>query len=174
MRDGGRSAVIVPFALPPGIEAMRRENVPVATAGVPPHITLLFPFIPAPELGSEIRARLADAIRGIPPFDVRFRAVAQLPDALYLAPEPAAPFRALITAVCLAFPALPPYADPTLDPSDVEPHLTIALGDGARFDVLAADVRPALPFTRRATAVAVLAESDGGTWRTRWRLALRS
>ena len=174
MGDGGRSAVIVPFALPPVIEAIRRENVPVATAGVPPHITLLFPFVPAAELGSEIRAGLADAIRGIPPFDVRFGTVARFRDALYLAPDPAEPFRALITAVCLAFPALPPYANPTLDPRDIEPHLTIALGDGARFDVLAADVRPVLPFTSRATAVAVLVEADGGNWRTRWRLALRS
>ena len=75
---------------------------------------------------------------------------------------------------CVAFPALPPYADPALDPRDVEPHLTIALGDGARWDVLAADVGPVLPFTSRATAVAVLAEADGGNWRTRWRLSLRS
>jgi hypothetical protein len=75
--------------------------------------------------------------------------------------------------VCRAFPGLPPYGDPAIGPGDVEPHLTIATGDGARFDELAAVAGRSLPFSRRAAAVRVIAEGDDGRWRTRWRLALR-
>ena len=174
MPGEARSAVIVALAVPAAVESIRRRNVPVATAGVPPHVTILSPFVPTAQLGPAVRARLAVAIGAATAFDVRFESVGRFPDALYLEPDPAQPFRELIVAVCEAFPALPPYGDPALRPRDIEPHLTIAIGDGSGFDALAAAVGSVLPVSRRVAAVTVVAEGGDGRWRTRWRLPLRS
>ncbi len=168
-----RSAVIVRVAIPSRIEAIRRRLVPVATLGVPPHVTILSPFVPARTLDRDVRTRLAAAINDVPAFDVGFDAVERFDDALYLAPVPEAPFRALIASVSGAFPGFPPYGDPSYRPQDVVPHLTIAIGDGSAFGEAAREAAPALPFERAVRAVTVVAEDASGWWRTRWRLRLR-
>lgn len=172
--DEARSAVIVPIAIPAEIERVRRTRVPVATAGVPPHITLLSPFLPAAGLDDRVRARLVPGLAAVPPFEARFEAVRRFADALYLAPEPDEPFRELIGAVCGLFPDLPPYGEPSYRAEDVVPHLTIAIGDGAGFDEWASEAERWLPFKRRIGSVIVVAERPDGRWRTRWRLALGS
>jgi 2'-5' RNA ligase len=168
-----RSAVIVTVAIPSRIEAIRRRHVPVALLGVPPHVTILSPFVAAGTLDRDVRRRLAAAISDTPAFDVRFGAVERFDDALYLAPVPEAPFRDLIRVVSRAFPGYPPYSDASYQPEDVIPHLTIAIGDGTGFDGYAREAARALPLERRVRAVTVLAEDAEGRWRTRWRLRLR-
>ena len=168
-----RSAVIVPVAVPAAVERVRDEHVPVAAAGVPPHVTLLSPFVPAARLDGTTRDRLSLALAPIRPFEAGFAVIGRFPDALYLAPEPDAEFRRLIAAVCGAFPAYPPYAEATYRPEDVVPHLTIAIGDGSTFDDLASRLDSALPFTNRIDEVTVVAEGVDRRWYTRWTLPLR-
>ncbi len=168
-----RSAIIVAFRLPARIEAVRRRHVPVASLGVPAHVTILSPFVPADALDDVARTTLMDIVGGHRAFDVRFDRCASFPDALYLVPRPAKPFGALIAAVGRAFPAYPPYGDPTFRPEEVEPHLTIAIGDRLSFDPLLDAVTPALPVEGRARALTVIVEGSDGRWRTRWRIGFR-
>ncbi len=167
------SAIIVAFRIPGSVEAIRRDHVRVARLGVPPHVTILSPFVGAAELGPEVRRRLAGIAATVPAFDVRFGSVDRVPDALYLPPIPAGPFIRLASAVVEAFPGLHPYGDPGLRAEDVVPHLTIAIGDGNGFEELAARAGAALPMDGRATALTVVAARDDGRWRTVWRIPLR-
>jgi len=167
------SAIIVAFRVPRSIGSIRRDNVPVARVGVPPHVTILSPFLPAADLDGDIRARLARVAAGVAAFSVRFGAVERFVDALYLAPQPAAPFNRLIGDVVAAFPGHHPYGDATYLPEDVVPHLTIAIGDESEFDGLARRARRSLPIAGRAAILTVVAEGQEGRWRTVWRLPLR-
>jgi 2'-5' RNA ligase len=171
--DEPASAIIVAFPITGRIEAIRREHVPVARVGVPPHVTILSPFLPAGGLHPPVRQRLARIARRVPAFGVQFRAVRRFPDALYLEPEPAAPFRRLVRDVCAAFPGHPPYGNPSYLPDAVVPHLTIAIGDGSAFDGLAALAARSLPISLAAGHVTVVAEGADGRWRTVWRLPLK-
>ena len=121
------TAVIVRVSLPVALERTRRMASPVAAVGVPAHITLLFPFLPASALDHAVRDRLAAIAATVAPFEVGFRRVARFPDAIYLAPEPAMPFRDLTSAIVAMWPEHPAYAGRY---DEIVPHLTIAEGHG--------------------------------------------
>lgn len=137
-----RSALIVTLPIPRGLETIRCDNVPVASLGVPSHVTILSPSLPAGELQPSVRRRLVEIAAGHPAFDVTFARVERFPGALYLAPQPNEPFRELSVAVVRAFPGYPPYGEPTYRPEDGVPHLTFAMPGSVSFDDLAAAARP--------------------------------
>ena len=58
-------------------------------------------------------------------FEFRLNKIKTFPDTLYLAPEPASPFVAIIKAITAAFPRYPPYAGRH---DSIVPHLSIACG----------------------------------------------
>lgn len=168
-----RSAVIVQLRLPPALERLRVTHDPVAADGVPAHVTILFPFVPADELRPPIRDRLVQALSSVRPFEVRFPRTGRFPGSLWLAPEPAQPFHELIQCVAAAFPEHPPYEGLH---DEVIPHLTLALGAEAELDHLqdAADATGliagrAMPVRQ----VVVIAEGAGRRWDARWRIRLR-
>jgi 2'-5' RNA ligase len=98
--------------------------VPGAAEGVPPHVTLLGPWRPAPLSPTDF-ADLAAAIAGIPPFHLTFRQLGRFGETvLYLRPEPDEPLCTLIQRLIDAFPETPPYGG---EFSDVVPHLTVAM-----------------------------------------------
>jgi 2'-5' RNA ligase len=164
-----QSAVIVRIRLPAGLERLRRTRDRSAPLGVPGHVTILYPFLVRRELTAAVRADLASIAREIRTFDVGFATMARWPGVVYLDPEPRAPFSAMIDRVVARWPDHPPY-DGAID--EVIPHLTIAERDGPIDDILAA-VPAFLPFVARATGLEVLAETDEGRWRSRWRLPFR-
>jgi len=84
---------------------------------------LVYPFVPPAEVDEEVLAGLAAAIATVSAFDCAFGRTEWFgDDVVWLAPEPAAPFRALTAAVVSAFPAHRPYGGIH---DDVVPHLTI-------------------------------------------------
>jgi 2'-5' RNA ligase len=105
------------------IDQWRMPTVAIASLGVPPHITLLYPWHPAP-LHSEDLRQVAAAVAGTAPFMVTFRQVGRFPGALFLAPEPEDMVRTVIRRLVQAFPETPPYGGQF--GSDPTPHLTIA------------------------------------------------
>jgi 2'-5' RNA ligase len=168
-----RSAVIVQFSLPPALEQLRAAHDPVAANGVPAHVTILFPFVPVDDLTPAVRRRLADAVRGTPPFEVRFPRTGRFPGSLWLAPEPARPFHELIERVSDAFPEHPPYEG---QHDVVVPHLTLALGSEEELDGLETATRASGIRTHRPMPVRrllVIAEGVNHRWDARWRIALR-
>ncbi|MEW5990619.1 MAG: 2'-5' RNA ligase family protein [Chloroflexota bacterium] len=161
--------------MPPRLAAIRRREVEVARLGVPPHVTILSPFVEVEEIDGAVVARVAEVVAGVPAFDVSFGAVRRWPASelgpgvVWLEPTPAEPFVALTRASWAAFPGYPPYGR---EDDDLETHLTIAIDEPARFDAVEAEASRLVPFRRRATSVALLVEGPQGRWRTRRRFPL--
>lgn len=111
------------------------------------HITVLAPFLPAPDEASlEVVAGILAATR---PITFALRRLETFPNGIiYLAPEPADPFRALTEALAAAFPQCPPYGGQF---PDVVPHLTL---DQRSDDVSVSSTREALGDTIPVTCVA--------------------
>src|SRR4051812_41366323 len=89
-----RSAVLVP--LPAAGEALQAAGLPAggigAPPGMPPHITVLFPFLdPGPALDTA-HGQLGELASAAPAFDVALRATGRFPGVLYLLPDRSAPF----------------------------------------------------------------------------------
>ena len=163
------SAIVVRIPVPPALERSRRQWDWAAGVGVPAHVTILFPFLPAPRLGPGVRADLATIAAAHGPFDVRFRRVGRFPGVVYLAPEPSGPFTHLTEAVVTRYPDFPPYGGAF---DEVIPHLTIAESADGPLDEIAERARAALPFAYRVSAFELIVEGGDGRWRTRWRVSL--
>jgi 2'-5' RNA ligase len=138
-----------------------------APAGIPAHVTILFPFVEPARLG-EIAGRLAELVAGAGAFDLTFRRTARWPELLYLEPEPAEPLVALTHAIEREWPDHPPYGGAH---ETIVPHLTVAdSADPALLDRIAADVEPRLPVATHVREASVFVEDDGGRWPERSRL----
>jgi hypothetical protein len=120
------SALLVPV---PSADWLVLDRVPERRGLlVPAHVTLLTPFVPLPDLTDGVVSELADLFGDVVPFPFRLRQVCQFPDGtVYLAPDPAAPFRQLTSAIGRAFPEHPPY-EGRFD--SVVPHVTVPLAEG--------------------------------------------
>jgi len=106
-----RSALIV--AVPEvaaAIDAWRERTCSAKPSnGVPPHVTILIPFVPPPSIDRSLVQELGRHFESLASFAFELLAAARFPDVLYLAPEPADPFVRLVEAVTDAYPAFPPY-----------------------------------------------------------------
>lgn len=159
------SAVIVPIPEAEAAVGEHRARLDRAASwGVPAHVTVLYPFLPPDQLDSGRVRELADAIRSVPRFDVTFAEVRWFgEDVVWIAPEPASGFRALINTVASAFPEYPPYGGAFGDPV---PHLTIGAHVGREaLDAAAEAVASHLPFTSSIDVAHLLEGSDApGAW----------
>jgi len=120
-----QTALIVPvMAAEPAVGQHRRHFDGAAAWGVPPHVTVLYPFVePTLAHQPETLDAIREAIRVVPAFDCSFAETSWFDeDVLWLAPDPAQPFRDLTTGIFTAFPDYPPYAG-AHDGS--APHLTV-------------------------------------------------
>ena len=163
------SAIIVRVPIPARIARVRRQWDPSAAVGVPPHVTVLFPFLPPGRLDARVRRELADIAAAHDAFDIRFTAIGRFPGLLYLAPEPAGPFVQLTEACAERFPDFPPYGGVH---DEIVPHLTVVEGEQAPTDAIARQLEAGLPFTYRVRALEVITPTEAGPWRLRWRLRL--
>lgn len=150
------------------VEAFRRQHDPAAAAGVPAHVTILYPFQPPEALTEATLAVLRALFAERPAFTVALTEARRFPEVLYLAPTPAEPFRELTAAVAARFPETPPYGGAF---AEVIPHLTVAQpADSAQLDQIAADfaeaARGQLPIRARVEALTLL-ENSAGHWRVR-------
>lgn len=78
------------------VEVVRSAHDPAAAAGIPPHITVLYPFLPPKQLSAAgIQQEVASCFQQFVPFDFVLVSVKRFPGTLYVAPEPSELFRAL-------------------------------------------------------------------------------
>ncbi|MFF4507950.1 2'-5' RNA ligase family protein [Streptomyces sp. NPDC001401] len=166
----GQTALVVPVPeAEPAVRAWRDRFDPAARAGVPAHVTVLFPFLPASLVDAGTCAALDEIFGRHPSFEVRFEESGRFPGVLYLAPTPDAPFRRLTEAVVDRWPEAPPYGGKY----EPHPHLTVAQGqDDAVLDEIEAGLRLGLPFTARVPTVDLVAY-DGTDWQHRASFALQ-
>jgi hypothetical protein len=128
---------------------------------VPPHITLLVPWVPAPS--QRDLDRLSDTIRDFGPLDLTFPQVERFPKGvIYLRPEPFEELQQLMMAVTGAFPDYPPYGGEYPEPY---PHVTlVAEGDEALLAEIRAAVADSPPPEVHIDAVTTWASPDYGLW----------
>jgi 2'-5' RNA ligase len=162
------SAIAIRVRLPADLERFRVAHVPTAAIGVPAHITLIYPFVPADQLDASVRRRVARALASHPQFPFRLSGVRRWPNSHYLAVEPLEPFEAIVRSLVEVFPEYPPYAGEF----EYVPHVTIAEGDDRAIAVLARDL--SVPAgEQEVTRILLIAQGRDGTWRYRWTFHLQ-
>lgn len=165
--------ILVPTAVP--VIGRWYEQTSAAADGMPPHLTLLWPWVEAPVDPASVY-RATTAVAGIAPFEITFARCGRFPGVLYLAPSPAPPVELLIRRLGEALPDQPAYGG--WFGAAPPPHLTVAKSaDEAELDLIQAAVEAAL----RPRALSVLVDKvsiseEGlgprGTWAVRHELTL--
>jgi 2'-5' RNA ligase superfamily len=136
------------------------------STGVPAHITILWPFVPAARIDDALLANLHSLFETTDSFTFELRTAARFPETLYLVPEPTDRFAHLTRLVFEAYPEHPPYEDAF---DAIVPHLTTAQGNGHVLAKAEAEVLPQLPIVARAREALLLEEirPDATVWRPR-------
>lgn len=161
----GQSGLIVrvPEA-EPVVGAWRDRLDPSARAGVPAHVTVLFPFLDAGRIDQEVSAAIGEVLGEHRSFQARFDHCGRFPGVLYLAPEPGGHFQRLTEAIGTRWPEFPPFGGQF---AEVVPHLTVAQGqDEAVVEMVEMDLRAALPVVAQVSSVDLFVH-DGRRWRSR-------
>jgi hypothetical protein len=134
--------------------------------GVPLHVTVMYPFLPARSIDAATEAAVAELAGGVSPFAFALTRVGRFPGVHYLAPDPAGQFAALTGLVQHLWPACQPYGGVY---DTVIPHVTVALGDSPPADLAALERR--LPIGATADELWLLDQTSRG-WVTRRRFPL--
>jgi 2'-5' RNA ligase len=165
------TALILPVALPPRLEALRIRSVPDAAAGLPAHVTVAYPFAEADSIDAAVDAFVAQVVARHAAWTMRLVDRRRWPDAVYAAIEPDGPAIALQADLAAAFPSLPIYGG-TIDV--FVPHVTIA--EGRAVDDPEVDADPGwddLPVTVAVSEVELIVRSGAGRWNVERRFPLR-
>ncbi|MCA2215070.1 2'-5' RNA ligase family protein [Jidongwangia harbinensis] len=159
----GQTALLAAVAeAEPLVGQWRRRFDPSASAGVPAHVTVLFPFLDVGRVTDTVVGDLRALIGAHRCVTVRFEECRRFPEALYLAPTPDQPFRALTESIARRWPEAPPYEGRF---TEVIPHLTVAHGQPPQvLDELAAELAHRLPTTATISSISLFV-CDGHRWR---------
>ena len=171
--DDGRSALVVPVPEAEPVVARWRLGLdPAAAAGIPAHVTVLYPFLPLEDIDEGVITELRALLATSPAFAFHLAAVRWFgTDVVWLAPEPDQPFRSLTELVTIRWPECPPYGGTY---EDVIPHLTIGDGgDRGEMVQAAGAVAGALPVAAMASEVSLLG-SVGASWEVLASFALKT
>jgi 2'-5' RNA ligase len=139
------------------IDGFRRQYT-ADGASVPPHFTLMFPFLAPAEVTPRVLERIGDVTAAVPGFDFTLSRVDRFPSSvIFLAPDQPGPFIDLIERLRIAFPEVSPYWD-KLD--SIVPHITIAdealVSSAERMDDIGRAVSARLPIRCVAREVVLL------------------
>jgi hypothetical protein len=169
----GETALIVPVLEAEGLVGRYREKYdPSAAVGVPPHVTLLYPFLAPDSVGPGDLAALTTLFASSPAAEVAFPRCGRFePKTLWLAPEPEAPFLALMRRIFARWPQCPPYGG-TIAADQVVPHLTVCDSiSGEPLDRIEVALAGGLPVRVRVDE-AWLIENRTGRWTIRQQFAI--
>lgn len=156
------------------VKPFRDRHDPSAAAGVPAHITLLYPFKPPATIDGRDMATLRELFARFAPLRFELTRVRRFPaETLYLEPMPDDPFRQMTLAIWKEFPETPPYGGRH---PDIVPHLSVArMADERQLDRVAEAfslaARNTLPIQTWVDSVALL-DTASGRWQTRATFAL--
>jgi 2'-5' RNA ligase len=167
------SALILPVPeVQPLVDRWRIATSEAAQLGAPAHVTLLFPWLPAP-VGPEGLQRARCALQSFPPITLTFTQVRRWPRVIWLLPEPEAAVRAMTAVLMNAFPECPPYGG---EFPDLQPHLTVAEGTEEALDRIEPEVIQALaesgPVTVTVDSVAVPERQEDRRWQIEHSISL--
>lgn len=141
----------------------RDKGDPSASAGVPAHVTLLYPFLDSALVDAGVLAELEWFFSGVDAFAVRFDDVGAFPESgvVYLDPD-SRELDQLAAAFARRWPETPPYGGAVDAP---HAHLTVVHTSDAALRAEAGDaVRPGLPLTATAAQAALWICDEDGHW----------
>jgi 2'-5' RNA ligase len=165
--DRLETALIVEVpAAEPVVGRHRFELDANARLGIPAHVTILSPFLPASDIGPKERERLELVFASVKPFDFRLDRVGWFGTAvLWLGPEDPTPFSNLTSVVFAEFPDFPPFEGQF---DEVVPHLTVGIDCPADTMRRAEQqIVQSLPVLGRAASITLMGElSPKGRWGT--------
>jgi hypothetical protein len=147
----------------PLVGPWRQKAVPSAAKGVPAHVTLLCPFLPAPAVDAGVVAELEWFFGGIDAFWLRFDGVGEFAEqgVVYLEPSDRE-LADLTQALAVRWPECPPYARKH---DELVPHLTAVHTDDAALRAqAAAALRGGLPLRAVAAQAALWECDEHGMW----------
>jgi 2'-5' RNA ligase len=157
------STLIVPVpCAEPALATALDGAAPRDPDDLPPHITVLYPFVPETALDSALEAAVVEALAGFAPFRFQLARVGSFPGVLYLEPHPAEPFVELTEALYARWPDFPPYRG---EFDQIVPHLTVSTGEAPAGVV--ARLEQLLPIEATAQEVCLLTQDTRGRWTMR-------
>lgn len=157
------SALVLPVEwAEPLVGRWRAEHDEAARAGLPAHITILYPFLPVRALTDAVEAELRRIAAERKRFRCVLERVGRFPGVVYLAPEPEEPFVELTQAIWSRWPERPPYGGAY---DTVVPHLTVAIG--AEPPGLAETLSKSLPIEGELTELWLMERDRHGRWQRR-------
>ncbi len=152
-------------SVPERLEALRRSHDPLASSGIPPHITILFPFRSAESIDQDVRRALADEIGRTENITIELSKIGRFPEVVWLGPENPAPLADLTRRLSIRFPDCVPYDGRH---QTTIPHLTIAHGSMANLDPVEAEVRSVMedegPITFEARYASLFIQDSTRRW----------
>lgn len=165
------SALVIPLLEAESVVARWRRSLdPAAALGVPAHVTVLFPWVPAADVDDGVLRDLDELVHGVPQFDVALSEVCWFGrEVLWLAPEPVAPIVELTTRTTTCWPAFPPYGGQF---DVVVPHVTVGVGESTALETAAAELSAVLPIRDTAAQVWWLTRLGSQPWVLRRRVDL--
>jgi 2'-5' RNA ligase len=166
------SAVIVRVSLPDALDRLRQRCVRDAVLGVPPHVTLLYPFAEPAALTTNIREAVESIAARYDSFSFRLSGPRRWPDTVYATVEPEERLLAIHRDLAVAFPDFPIYGRPGFQ---LIPHVTIAESQYVDDPSVLEDPSwTSIPVERVVAALEVIAEGADHRWRTIWTAPLRA
>lgn len=146
----------------PYVSQVREEFDPSAKMGMPPHITVLSPFIPPEQLSAAVLKQIRAIALEERSFTFQLREIGHLTGALFLTPEPETPFISLTERFTRQFPEYPPYRGLY---DGFVPHLTVATGSRDQQNLarnkLLLSFGPQARIVSSCSEIALLANSSG-------------
>jgi 2'-5' RNA ligase len=140
-----------------------------ARAGMPPHVTLIYPFIRPEDIDQKLLEELGRFFGSTSRFTVRLEGIGGFPGVVYLVPEPRDRFTDLVTGLVTLYPQAPPYGGLF---QSIIPHLTLAeSADPEVQDRVMSAVLRVLPIETEAVE-AWLMVRQRRRWKTTARFAL--
>ena len=146
----------------------RREHDPSASRGVPAHVTLLYPFVPAERVDAGVLGELEWFFAGVDAFEVGFDRVGEFAqDGVVFLAAASSELEQLAGALARRWPECPPYRGEVDHPL---PHLTAMRSDDAELRAEAcAALQDGLPLTALLGHAELWVCDDDGTWSSRAR-----
>jgi 2'-5' RNA ligase len=167
-RRSSDSTLIVPV---PSAEAALTTALGSDAGGdsgeLPPHITVLYPFVPAHRIEPDLEAAVAESVAGFSPFGFHLARVGAFPGVLYLEPHPETPFVELTEALSARWPEFQPYGG---EFDEIVPHLTVSTGEVP--SGLVGRLERQLPIEANAREVWLLTQGTDQRWTVRKKFPL--
>jgi 2'-5' RNA ligase len=114
--------IFAPYAVHKIAVPILRQYALDSLIRVPPHITLMFPFVPFEELDAAAKT-VREICAAIKPFDLTLAGYGQFPGVIFMQPANPDSIKAVFRAIFEAFPLYPPYGGAF--GNDLHPHLTV-------------------------------------------------